>query len=54
MLILLNRVRDYDHLIISDNFEPDTIKDMRDNAKDICNQVKDEIDAIKAEIDGWS
>lgn len=50
---LLDKVASYDHLITTDNFEPDTIDDMKGNAKDICNVAKTEIDQIKAEIDQW-
>jgi len=51
---LLERVRSYNRLVFSDNFEPGTIADMKGNAKDICDQAKAEIDEIKDEIDQWS
>lgn len=50
---LLERVRNYNRLIVNDNFEVSTIDDMKGNAKDICDAIKDEVDLIKTEIDGW-
>lgn len=52
--VLLERVRSYTHLVTSDNFEENSITDMKGNAKDACDQAKDEIDHIKDEIDEWS
>lgn len=51
---LLEKVRSYNRLISSDNFDPLTIEDMKGNAKDICNQAKTELDEMKSEIDQWS
>jgi len=51
---LLDKIGTYNKLVVSDNFEPTTIDDMKDNAKDICDAVKAEVDQIKAEIDQWS
>lgn len=51
---LMDRVHDYEHMIIADNFEPATIDDMKGNAKALCDAAKAEIDSIKAEIDLWS
>lgn len=51
---LLDRVHDYEHLIVADNFEPATIDDMKGNAKALCDAAKAEIDNIKSEINQWS
>ncbi len=52
--LLLDRINSYDRLILADNFEPNTVSDIKNNAKDICNQIKSEVDLIKGDIDGWS
>lgn len=50
---LLERLRQYDHLIAADGLELDTVKDIRDAGKALCDQAKDIIDGIKDEIDLW-
>jgi len=51
---LLQRIHQYNTLIVFDNFESDTVSDMQGNAKNLCDVAKDCIDGIKAEIDNWS
>jgi len=50
----LDRLHTYEHMIGGNNFENNTVDDMKGNAKDICDEIKTEIDSIKAEIDNWS
>lgn len=50
---LLNRVKKYADLVTADNFENQTLADMKGNVKDILDEAKGEIDQIKAEVDKW-
>ena len=49
----LDRLNTYEQMIGGNNFENNTVDDMKGNAKDICDEIKAEIDSIKAEIDNW-
>ena len=51
---LLDNIIRYNRMIIADNFEPDTVEDMKGNAKAICDEIKSEADNIKDEINLWS
>lgn len=51
---LLDKIYQYERLVVGNTFQPDTIADMKGNAKDLCDEVKDKIDDIKTEIDNWS
>lgn len=53
ILTLLNRVKNYSALVTTDNFENQTLADMKGNVKDILDEAKDEIDETKAEVDNW-
>jgi len=50
----LDMISQYNNMVRNNNFEPDTITDMKGNAKDICDAAKSELDTIKDEIDNWS
>ncbi len=50
---LLDRLNSYEYMIDANNFEPDTVDDMKDNAKDLCDELKTIADSIKTEIDNW-
>ncbi len=50
----LDRLSQYEHMIDADNFESDTVDDMKGNAKDICDQLKARINDIKDAVDQWS
>ncbi len=50
----LDRLSQYEHMIDANNFESDTVEDMKGNAEDICDQLKTIIDDIKAAVDQWS
>ena len=50
---LLNRVKKYADLVTADNFENQTLADMKGNVKDILDEAKGEIDLIKSEVDNW-
>jgi len=50
---LLERINDYERIILADGFEAATVVDMKSNAKDLCDAAKAEIDNIKTEIDSW-
>ena len=49
----LDRLHTYEQMIGGNNFENNTVDDMKGNAKDICDEIKVEIESIKAEIDNW-
>ena len=51
---LLERLRRYTRLVISDGFTDETLAELRNNAKSICNDIKAEIGLIKTDIDGWT
>lgn len=51
---LLDKIANYNRIIEADNFESDTVDDIRGNAKDIADEIKTEVDTIKVEIDLWS
>lgn len=53
VITLLNRVKKYSDIVTADNFEKQTLADMKGNVKDILDEAKDEIDLIKAEVDNW-
>lgn len=53
VVTLLNRVKKYSDIVSADNFENQTLADMKGNVKDILGEAKDEIDEIKAEVDNW-
>ncbi len=50
---LLDRLHSYEHLIDANNFESDTVDDIKGNAKDLCDEIKIEADSIKTEVDQW-
>ncbi len=50
---LLDRLHTYEHMIGANNFENNTVDDMKGNAKDICDEIKVDVDSIKSEIDNW-
>ena len=50
---LLDRLHSYERLIDADNFEPNTVDDIKGNAKDLCDAIKIEADSIKTEINQW-
>ena len=51
---MLDKIANYNRIIEADNFESDTVDDIRGNAKDIADEIKTEVDTIKVEIDLWS
>ncbi|GAI07663.1 unnamed protein product [marine sediment metagenome] len=53
VVTLLNRVKKYADLVSTDNFEKQTLADMKGNVKDILDEAKDEIGEIKSEVDNW-
>jgi len=53
VVTLLNRVKKYGDLVTADNFENQTLADMKGNVKDILDEAKGEIDEIKSEVDNW-
>jgi len=53
VVTLLNRVKKYGDLVTADNFENQTLDDMKGNVKDILDEAKGEIDEIKSEVDNW-
>lgn len=50
----LDMISQYNNMILNNNFEPDTITDMKGNAKNICDGIETEVAAIKVEINNWS
>lgn len=50
---LLDKILAYEQMIEADNFEPDTVEDMKGNAKGLCDAAKNEIGNIKTEVDQW-
>jgi len=50
---LLGRVKKYADLVITDNFENQTLADMKGNVKNILDEAKDELDEIKSDVDHW-
>ena len=54
MRIKLDRIHQYDSVIASDNFEPETVEDIKGNAKALCDEIKTEADIIKSSVDLWS
>lgn len=50
----LDMISQYDNMVSNNDFEPDTVDDMKGNAKDICAEIKSVVDDIKTEIDNWS
>jgi len=53
VIMLLDKVRKYSDIVTADNFENQSLANMKDNVKDILDEVKDEIDQIKDEVDNW-
>jgi len=51
--LLLNRVKKYSEIVTTDNFEKQTLGDMKSNVKNILSKVKDEIGLIKDEVNNW-
>ncbi|KKL63929.1 hypothetical protein LCGC14_2170180 [marine sediment metagenome] len=50
----LDILSQYERMVEGNNFEVNTVADIKGNAKDICDQIKTKADSIKAEIDQWS
>ncbi len=53
IVTLLNKVKRYSELVTTDNFEEQTLADMKGNVKNILDEAKVEIDQIKSEVDNW-
>ena len=51
---LLDRVAQYEHIVLDNNFEHDTITDMKGNARSICDEIRSDVNDIKNEINKWS
>ncbi len=49
----LDMIASYQFMVDANNFEGDTITDMKGNTKDICDAIKDLVTGIKTDIDNW-
>ncbi len=49
----LDMISQYNNMVVSSNFEPDTVADMKSKAKDVCDAIRSEVNNIKSEISHW-
>lgn len=50
---LVDRIRNYNRLVLEDSLEPTTLEDLKGNVEDLCDEIKVEADQIKTEVGHW-